>query len=109
MKEATGELNLTVIAVVAIAAVAALFYAFIWPGIKERIYESQMCAEGAPNPDTSSNLAKKIYYQDGSNRLDCWALGVEATGNNSKCTNVGDNEYCCRKIEKGVYHWAVCK
>ena len=29
MKEATGELNMTVVTVVAIAAVAAFFYAFV--------------------------------------------------------------------------------
>lgn len=34
MKEATGELNMTVVTVVAIAAVAAFFYAFVWPSIK---------------------------------------------------------------------------
>ena len=34
MKEATGELNMTVITVVAIAAVAAFFYAFVWPSIQ---------------------------------------------------------------------------
>lgn len=34
MKEATGELNMTVITVIAIAAVAALFYAFVWPMIQ---------------------------------------------------------------------------
>ena len=37
MKEATGELNLTVITVVAIAAIAGIFYAFVWPGIKNAI------------------------------------------------------------------------
>ena len=37
MKEATGELNMTVVTVVAIAAVAAFFYAFIWPSIKTNI------------------------------------------------------------------------
>ena len=35
MKEATGELNMTVITVVAIAAVAAFFYAFLWPTIQQ--------------------------------------------------------------------------
>lgn len=34
MKEATGELNMTVVTVVAIAAVGAFFYFFIWPGIQ---------------------------------------------------------------------------
>lgn len=42
MKEATGELNMTVITVVALAAVAALFYAFVWPMIKARLV-SQTC------------------------------------------------------------------
>ena len=37
MKEATGELNITVITVVAIAAIAAFFYAFIWPAIKNNL------------------------------------------------------------------------
>ena len=37
MKEATGELNMTVITVVAIAAVAAFFYALVWPAIRNSI------------------------------------------------------------------------
>lgn len=39
MKEATGELNMTVITVIAIAAVAALFYAFVWPMIQRTIVQ----------------------------------------------------------------------
>lgn len=37
MKEATGELNMTVITVVAIAAIAAIFYAWVWPSIQVSI------------------------------------------------------------------------
>ena len=37
MKEATGELNMTVIVIVAIAAIAALFYVFIWPAIQTQL------------------------------------------------------------------------
>ena len=44
MKEATGELNMTVVTVVAIAAVAAFFYAFVWPGIQNSIKASTYCA-----------------------------------------------------------------
>lgn len=40
MKEATGELNMTVITVIAIAAIAALFYAFIWPMIQRTIVQN---------------------------------------------------------------------
>lgn len=43
MKEATGELNMTVITVIAIAAVAALFYAFVWPMIQRTIAD-RTCA-----------------------------------------------------------------
>lgn len=46
MKEATGELNMTVVTVVAIAAVAAFFYAFIWPNIKTTIQSQSICANG---------------------------------------------------------------
>lgn len=43
MKEATGELNMTVITVVAIAAVAAFFYAFVWPSIQASLILTTSC------------------------------------------------------------------
>lgn len=46
MKEATGELNMTVITVIAIAAVAALFYAFVWPMIQRTIVQQTCNAYG---------------------------------------------------------------
>ena len=46
MQEATGELNMTVITVVAIAAVAAFFYAFVWPQIQNSIAASTACTQG---------------------------------------------------------------
>ena len=42
MKEATGELNMTVVTIVAIAAVALLFYVFLWPTIQKSIV-NQTC------------------------------------------------------------------
>lgn len=44
MKEATGELNMTVITVVAIAAVAAFFYAIVWPAVKGNITSATKCS-----------------------------------------------------------------
>ena len=44
MKEATGELNMTVVTVVAIAAVAAFFYAFVWPNVKNMIQANTYCS-----------------------------------------------------------------
>jgi hypothetical protein len=34
MKEASGELNMTVVTIIAIAAIAAFFTAVIWPNIR---------------------------------------------------------------------------
>ncbi len=46
MKEATGELNMTVITVVAIAAIAGLFYAFVWPMIQRSIVQNTCTTMG---------------------------------------------------------------
>lgn len=70
MKEATGELNMTVVTVVAIAAVGAFFYAFVWPGIKSTIEKSTYCAMALCDADN-----KNCVYtdKDGSEKtgLDC--------------------------------------
>ena len=65
MKEATGELNMTVVTVVAIAAVAAFFYAFVWPSIKTSIIASTNCASAQCSQCTSTGDSTKCtacYY-----------------------------------------------
>lgn len=42
MKEATGELNMTVITLVAVAAIGAIFYLVIWPMVQQALV-SQTC------------------------------------------------------------------
>ena len=37
MKEASGELNMTVVTIIAIAAIAAFFTAVIWPNIRKSL------------------------------------------------------------------------
>ena len=37
MKEASGELNLTVVVVMAVAALMAFFYTLIWPTIRNKM------------------------------------------------------------------------
>ena len=72
MKEATGELNMTVVTVVAIAAVAAFFYAFVWPGIRNSINTSTYCSQA---------------YGCDENYQDCEYMdkdGTEQTGLNCK-------------------------
>ncbi len=61
MKEATGELNMTVVTVVAIAAVAAFFYAFVWPAIKKSIQKNTDCAS-AVNCVCDDDACNCEYY-----------------------------------------------
>ncbi len=56
MKEATGELNMTVITVVAIAAIAALFTIFIMPQIQANIALQTACS----NMDADGNYEAEI-------------------------------------------------
>ena len=42
MKEATGELNMTVVTLIAVAAIGAIFYLVIWPMIQGALV-SQTC------------------------------------------------------------------
>ncbi len=84
MKEATGELSTTVITVIAIAAVAGLFYAFVWPAIQR-------------------SIAARTCETLGDN----YTLGVgkEACADTTKCTSTtndadsssSDEQYCCCK------------
>ena len=37
MKEASGELNMTVVTIIAIAAIAAFFTAVLWPNIRNSL------------------------------------------------------------------------
>jgi len=72
MKEATGELNMTVITVVAIAAVATLFYTLVWPTIQKSIVNNT-CAtygegwhaekkQGTEDTLNGENASKQKYH-----------------------------------------------
>lgn len=55
MKEATGELNMTVITVVAIAAISLLFTMFVWPNIQSSIALNTACSNIDANGNYSTN------------------------------------------------------
>ena len=57
MKEATGEVSMTVITLVAIAVIGAIL-AFMWPTIKERIngmWDNTSCPNGYNADGTCKN------------------------------------------------------
>lgn len=79
MKEATGELNMTVVTVVAIAAVAAFFYAFVWPAIKTSIEQSTHCADAVCPGTSSTDGMVSCFYYDGSS-----TKAISCKANNSR-------------------------
>ena len=76
MKEATGELNVTVITVVAIAAVAAFFYAFIWPIVKNNLNRQNLCS-AAYSCNASHSVCKMLDKDGNETTIDCSGANVE--------------------------------
>ena len=76
MKEATGELNITVITVVAIAAIAAFFYAFIWPSIKNNMNRQTLCAS-AYQCNQKRSVCKALDKNGTETILNCEGTNVE--------------------------------
>ena len=70
MKEATGELNMTVITVVAIAAVGALFTIFVWPNIQANVMLNTACSQidsdGNYNADGQNGTGSSIICTSGN-------------------------------------------
>ena len=66
MKEATGELNMTVVTVVAIAAIAAFFYAFVWPAIQNSITNSTKCASATCPASCTSDTCECTIIENGT-------------------------------------------
>ena len=60
MKEATGELNMTVVIVIAVGILAAFFYTVIWPAISNNFHSNANCNDAiceCPNNATNCKLA----------------------------------------------------
>ena len=77
MKEATGELNMTVITVIAIVAVGALFTTVVWPLVKRNIVQKTCDSYG------TGYVAKK----DGT--------GTGCVGASDAGAEGQENWYCC--------------
>ena len=75
MKEATGELNMTVVVVIAVGILAAFFYTTIWPLIRNTYVATSKCSDAVCDPSTVSNgKATCIYYINGQpqgNSFEC--------------------------------------
>ena len=76
MKEATGELNMTVVTVVAIAAILAFFYLVIWPTIRSSLSLTTACSSSGGQQMTFND-------SDGQKSIECGngSCKDEKTGN----------------------------
>lgn len=57
MKDTIGELNMTVVTIVAIAALAAVFYLWIWPSIQVAIAKST-CEASCGGPGNCATISR---------------------------------------------------
>ncbi len=72
MKEAVGELNITVITVVAIAAIAALFYVFVWPMIQRSIVDRTCKTFGTEYSASRDYNSSNCIEMEDSDQPDGW-------------------------------------
>ena len=80
MKTATGELNITVIVIMAISAMAAIFYVFIWPNISNSLKLGQAC-DNAISGDFNSFRDEGItcVQADDSYKITCYYVSKPGT------------------------------
>ena len=66
MKEATGELNMTVVTVVAIAALVAFFYLIIWPVVQVQMTLTTACSAAGGGTTTQTMADGSTIVCDGA-------------------------------------------
>ena len=88
MKEATGELNMTVITVVAVVAVGAFFTIFILPGLQDSISAQTICANGPGSTIAATDERGEVVcgaYAAGSNTFTCTYEDLEGNSKQVIC------------------------
>ena len=71
MKEATGELNVTVFVVVVVAILGAFFYTIIWPMIKNNLVSNTKCSDAICETNPNDDGTVNCYYKDRSESFTC--------------------------------------
>ena len=92
MKEATGELNMTVITVIAIVAVGTLFTTVVWPMVKRNIV--QRTCDSYSTDGKTKYIATKVTGDPNVNCIGATDKSDNTDNNDSKTT---ESWYCCPK------------
>lgn len=64
MKEATGELNMTMIVVIAVGLLTAFFYFTIWPAISNNMNETVKCNKAVCSNQKNDDGTVDCVYND---------------------------------------------
>ncbi len=67
MKEATGEMNATVIVVILVATLVAFFYTIIWPTIRNNTNQNIACNKAICNSQPNADGMTVDCHLKGSN------------------------------------------
>ena len=94
MKEASGELSMTAVAVVAIAAIGVLFTTLIWPSIQGSLVSGTRCASAfnccdGDGESPSDKSCKCDYYDENGEVV---SDGVTCPNNDVNRTNDDDDD-----------------
>ena len=87
MKDATGELSMTAIAVVAIAAIGVVFSTLIWPQIKGNIMRSMHCSQAFDCEPGQNNMQTCSFCED----EECTKVSKVQCSANSGTTQAAQN------------------
>ena len=87
MKEATGELNMTVVTLVAVAALGALFYFVVWPMVQRMVVQQTCNTYGTGW--TATRNGSLTNTASGNARVGNWACCNEET---EECIDVSEDD-----------------
>lgn len=86
MKEATGELNMTIVTLVAVAALAALFAFVIWPIVQKMVVDSTCKAYGEEYSAVKNTGAGSETHGSGDAEVSAWkCCKSSGEGSSSDC------------------------
>ncbi len=85
MKEATGELNMTIIVSISIGILAAFFFGFLWPIINNNFHRTSQCKDALC--DCSQNVRDSIEGETGKKNM-CSCQMRDTTNTNYYGTEV---------------------
>lgn len=72
MKQATGELNNTIVVVLAVGVLIAFFYYTIWPMIKGNFTKNTQCSKAICEPCKSNDCKTvKCHLKNSNEEFEC--------------------------------------